>query len=161
MSIEKVKDPTTALFILKWLETNKQKFFKDIQLTDSQIVQIVEQYIEEHKDELKGDDSLPPDHRWIGTKLQFRDPDGNWGKAVDLKGPRSTGAIFGGGFNIDSLPICDTPATVTELVVKSDGVWKRLPVTIVVQEYCQFITADGEMLITVDGENFVVQCDGV
>lgn len=27
-------------------------------------------------------------HRWIGTALQFQQPDGSWGKLVNLKGDR-------------------------------------------------------------------------
>lgn len=160
MSLENVKDPYTALFILKWLEQNKEKFFGDIQLTESQIVAIVEKYIEDNKDELKGEDGETRQHRWVGTKLQFKNPDGSWGKLVDLKGPRGGGAWFGGGTDLDSLPICENPQGVTELIVKEDGVWKRLPVTVVSQEYCSFITSDGEMLITADDEDFVVKCNG-
>lgn len=29
-----------------------------------------------------------PRHKWTGTKLQFEKPDGTWGKAVDLQGPK-------------------------------------------------------------------------
>jgi hypothetical protein len=32
---------------------------------------------------VKGDS---PDHQWIGTSLQFENPDGTWGNEVDLKG---------------------------------------------------------------------------
>lgn len=171
MDFDKIKDPYAALAVLKWLEENKRKFFKDVQLTEEQIVAIVENYIEDNKEELKGDDGQPPQHRWVGSKLQFKNPDGSWGKLVDLKGPRSSGGglWFGGssgssgggsGTDLDSLPICTNPQGITELVVKEDGVWKRLEVTVVAQEYCSFVTADGEMLITADGEKFVVKCNG-
>lgn len=33
----------------------------------------------------KGD---TPKHKWAGTKLQFQNPDGTWGKPVDLQGPK-------------------------------------------------------------------------
>jgi hypothetical protein len=33
-----------------------------------------------------GDTGLPPDHRWDGTKLQFKNPLGNWGTKIQLKG---------------------------------------------------------------------------
>jgi len=36
-----------------------------------------------------------PDHQWDGTKLRFEEPDGRWGKYVDLIGPR--GAHGGNG----------------------------------------------------------------
>lgn len=34
----------------------------------------------------KGDTGPAPDHEWRGTELRFRNPDGSWGKWVDLKG---------------------------------------------------------------------------
>ena len=128
MSLENVKDPYTALFILKWLEQNKQKFFGDIQLTESQIVAIVEKYIEDNKDELKGDDGETPQHRWVGTKLQFKNPDGSWGKLVDLKGPRGGGSWFGGGSggtDLDSLPMA-TSEDIQEVVVRQNNEWRRM-----------------------------------
>lgn len=161
MSLENVKDPYTALFILKWLEQNKQKFFGDIQLTESQIVAIVEKYIEDNKDKLKGDDGQTPQHRWVGTKLQFKNPDGSWGKLVDLKGARGGGAWFGGGgTDLDSLPVCTNPLGVTEMVVKEDGQWKRLEVQLqVVGGACKFITSEGEAVITFDGQQYNVVCN--
>jgi hypothetical protein len=36
---------------------------------------------------LPGDVGPPPAHKWEGTKLSFEQPDGAWGKPVDLKGP--------------------------------------------------------------------------
>lgn len=29
-----------------------------------------------------------PDHQWDGTRLRFEEPDGDWGKYVDLRGPQ-------------------------------------------------------------------------
>nr|DAU64258.1 MAG TPA: short tail fiber protein [Caudoviricetes sp.] len=29
----------------------------------------------------------PPEHEWQGTQLRFKEPDGSWGQAVDLRGP--------------------------------------------------------------------------
>lgn len=50
-----------------------------------------------------------PDHQWQGTSLRFEDPEGGWGKFVDLRGPAgaqgypgasgSTSTIGGGSFN--------------------------------------------------------------
>lgn len=34
----------------------------------------------------QGDTGPMPAHQWQGTKLRFQQPDGQWGKAVDLKG---------------------------------------------------------------------------
>jgi len=35
-----------------------------------------------------GQDGQPPEHRWVGTALQFRRPDGTWGQLVELRGVR-------------------------------------------------------------------------
>ena len=43
----------------------------------------------------KGDDGaqgLPPEHEWQGTALRFKEPDGSWGQAVDLRGPAGSSA---------------------------------------------------------------------
>lgn len=43
----------------------------------------------------KGDDGaqgLPPEHEWQGTTLRFKEPDGSWGQAVDLRGPAGSSA---------------------------------------------------------------------
>lgn len=37
-----------------------------------------------------------PKHEWDGSKLRFENPDGTWGKWVDIRGP-SGRSIFGGG----------------------------------------------------------------
>lgn len=39
----------------------------------------------------------PPEHRWTGTALQFKNPDGTWGKQINLKGDKGiagTGKVF-------------------------------------------------------------------
>ena len=38
----------------------------------------------------------PPAHRWEGTKLQFEQPSGEWGEAVDLRGPAGETKVYGG-----------------------------------------------------------------
>lgn len=43
----------------------------------------------------KGDDGaqgLPPEHEWQGTALRFKEPDGSWGQAVNLRGPAGSSA---------------------------------------------------------------------
>jgi hypothetical protein len=35
-----------------------------------------------------GKDGQTPEHRWVGTALQFRRPDGTWGQLVELRGVR-------------------------------------------------------------------------
>ena len=39
-----------------------------------------------------GADGLPPEHEWQGTTLRFKEPDGSWGQAVDLRGPAGSSA---------------------------------------------------------------------
>lgn len=39
-----------------------------------------------------GAPGLPPEHEWQGTALRFKDPDGAWGQAVDLRGPAGSSA---------------------------------------------------------------------
>lgn len=36
----------------------------------------------------KGDKGDKPQHQWVGTQLQFENPDGSWGNLVDLKGEK-------------------------------------------------------------------------
>lgn len=40
----------------------------------------------------KGDKGDKPAHRWIDTSLQFENPDGTWGDAVNLKGESGDGS---------------------------------------------------------------------
>lgn len=35
---------------------------------------------------IKGEKGDKPDHKWVGTKLSFEKPNGEWGDLVDLKG---------------------------------------------------------------------------
>ena len=39
-----------------------------------------------------GAQGLPPEHEWQGTSLRFKEPDGSWGQAVDLRGPAGSSA---------------------------------------------------------------------
>lgn len=49
------------------------------------------------KDGKRGPMGPMPDHRWIGTELQFETPEGGWGPKVDLKGERGAAGRNGGG----------------------------------------------------------------
>ena len=40
-----------------------------------------------------GAPGLPPEHEWQGTALRFKEPDGSWGQAVDLRGPAGSSAM--------------------------------------------------------------------
>lgn len=39
-----------------------------------------------------GAPGLPPEHEWQGTTLRFKEPDGSWGQAVDLRGAPGSSA---------------------------------------------------------------------
>lgn len=47
----------------------------------------------------QGEVGLPPNHRWVGNKLQFKLPDGTWGRATDLTGPDGGHREHGHGGN--------------------------------------------------------------
>lgn len=49
------------------------------------------------KDGKRGPVGPMPDHRWIGTEIQFETPEGGWGPKVDLKGERGAPGRGGGG----------------------------------------------------------------
>lgn len=51
----------------------------------------------------QGERGPSPEHRWIETRLQFKQPDGRWGVAVDLRGPQGTGGV-GGGNGMPGVP---------------------------------------------------------
>lgn len=79
-----------------------------------------------------GEPGPAPRHQWDGTKLRFENPDGSWGRKVDLEGPRGPQGYGGGGggapgvaFDLDSLPIGDT-STPTEIALKQHGSWFRV-----------------------------------
>lgn len=44
-----------------------------------------------------------PDHQWDGTRLRFEEPDGTWGKYVDLKGAPGQSVGGGGGGGLSKL----------------------------------------------------------
>ena len=50
-------------------------------------------------DGLNGRDGFTPDHRWEGEPLQFKNPDGTWGKKVNLRGNGFIGASSPTGVN--------------------------------------------------------------
>ena len=59
----------------------------------------------------QGDIGPMPRHKWIGTKLQFENPDGTWGRLVDLEGPRGPS---GGGHGWLALLAQDETTTTTD-----------------------------------------------
>ena len=66
----------------------------------------------------QGQVGLPPNHRWVGNKLQFRLPDGTWGKAVDLQG---TGRDHAHGGNEQRVTAASLIGDVLTLEQKSGG----------------------------------------
>ena len=63
----------------------------------------------------KGDTGPAPAHRWQGTRLSFKTPEGEWGKSVDLQGPkgpagRGGGVVFGSGDAPPSTGLIDDSA---------------------------------------------------
>jgi len=54
-----------------------------------------------------------PKHEWSGTKVRFENPDGTWGKWVDIRGP-SGRSIFGGGGGSSSVKIQEEGIDVTQ-----------------------------------------------
>jgi hypothetical protein len=64
-----------------------------------------------------------PTHQWLGTKLQFELPSGEWGEAVDLRGP--AGASIGNGIWNGGAPafILDAPIDGNPYWRK-DGSWQ-------------------------------------
>lgn len=65
---------------------------------------------------LKGDTGPAPAHRWNGSKLSFENPDGSWGKEVDLKGEQGReGGFIGQGLGNASIKY--TRVTTTPYVI--------------------------------------------
>lgn len=110
----------------------------------------------------KGD---TPDHEWVGTALRFEKPDGTWGDAVDLRGPkgakgpaRSSGG--GGGraaFDPSTLPAASDSLIPSEVLVQQNGQWVRMPWAQIVGLIGGGVgtTVNGEF-VTVNGETVYV-----
>lgn len=106
-----------------------------------------------------------PDHEWSGTKLRFQKPDGEWGKFVQLRGPKGDagnpgtsggGYVVGGGFDPSDLPAA-TNATPDAFLVRQGETWA-------VATYAQMSTWLGgavsvvvDALLTEDGEIVVTE----
>lgn len=83
----------------------------------------------------KGEKGDKPNHQWDGTRLRFEQPDGAWGRYVDLRGPAgksrgggaagTVGVPGTGGTDLDALPLGDG-STPSEIAVKQGGAWVRL-----------------------------------
>ena len=53
----------------------------------------------------KGDCGPAPAHRWSGESLQFQNPDGSWGKLVNLQGRQGASGKGGGGASFGTVPV--------------------------------------------------------
>lgn len=64
-----------------------------------------------------GAQGLPPEHEWQGTTLRFKEPDGSWGQAVDLRGPAGSSATV----PIATSSVAGKVKVGTNLSVTADG----------------------------------------
>lgn len=113
----------------------------------------------------KGKDGNAPAHEWDGAKLRFRNPDGTWGKWVNLRGKKgekgSAGAdgrtIISGGwaqFNPATLPLLpDAAQPGDDLIIERAGQMYRVPLSAlqISPGASQSVTVDGEQ-VTVNGQ---------
>ncbi|OUL98558.1 hypothetical protein [Variovorax sp. JS1663] len=81
-----------------------------------------------------------PDHRWVGTELQFEKPDGEWGTRVDLRGPKGERGRGGGGGGTTGGPTL-TPAMLSPATDDT-------PSSFVVVQADQFVLATLEQMLT-------------
>lgn len=115
----------------------------------------------------KGEKGDPPRHEWRGTSLRFEQPDGNWGRFVNLLGPAGPRGLGGGGaaaeFDPSSLPPLPAPAVQTDHVVMvRDGVAYLASVELLEEVFggggvvpVGAVRVNGE-LVRVDGQIVVV-----
>lgn len=105
----------------------------------------------------KGD---KPAHEWKGTALRFENPDGTWGDAVDLRGPKgSRGASGGGGgsgigvLQDVSLPVLDTDY----LVIQRAGRLYRVSVLQLKDVFGGQVAPTGDVLLTEAGDRLTTE----
>lgn len=95
-----------------------------------------------------------PDHQWDGTRLRFEEPDGRWGKWVDLVGPR--GAQGSGGGVRPFTPATVNPATdevPTGFLVEQSGQWAMATL----DQMLYWLGGTGPSInVTVNGEDVTV-----
>ena len=81
----------------------------------------------------KGDDGaqgLPPEHEWQGTALRFKEPDGLWGQAVDLRGPQGATATVPVATSTVAGKVKPQTGAEDGLVLDADGTLRAIPVPI-------------------------------
>lgn len=87
----------------------------------------------------KGD---KPAHEWKGSKLRFEQPDGTWGKFVDLKGP----AGKNGSQQVVSIGYAASSPGLSSLAPGAEGV---TPASIVVQQGGEWVSLPWEAFIPI------------
>jgi hypothetical protein len=123
------------------------------------------------KDGKDGQDGKPPEHQWRGSKLRFRQPDGDWGKYTDLQGDPGkdgkTGVIIQGGNssgnNLAELPELPDAAQLTDfLLLERNGTAYRVPLSALqtLLGTASPTTTSGEPLITAAGNQDVIYRTG-
>jgi len=85
-----------------------------------------------------------PDHQWDGTRLRFEEPDGGWGKYVDLRGPQGIHGASGGGGKGGGMT--ELQALQLQTLIDIFGGWIATPPTVAIDE----ITID-ELNVSVEG----------
>lgn len=77
-----------------WLADNIKQPKDGNDATIEQIRTVAESWLRDNISQPKdGEDGETPEHEWNGSLLRFKNPDGTWGKWVNLRGERG----FGGG----------------------------------------------------------------
>ena len=62
-----------------------------------------------------GEQGAVPEHRWKGESIQFQNPDGTWGKLVNVQGSQGRGFVGGGTLEAPVKYTSVTAATYTVL----------------------------------------------
>lgn len=106
----------------------------------------------------KGD---KPAHEWKGTALRFENPDGTWGEAVDLRGPKGSRGSSGGGGSgsgIGSLQDVSLPVLDTDyLVIQRAGQLYRVSVLQLKDVFGGQVAPTGDVLLTEAGDRLTTE----
>lgn len=107
----------------------------------------------------KGD---KPAHEWQGTRLRFENPDGTWGDAIDLRGPKGSrgdrGGAGGGGAGIGALSDLPLPVLDTDFLVvqRADRLY-RVSVLQLKDVFGGEVAPTGEALLTEAGDRLTTE----
>ncbi|OQA32892.1 MAG: hypothetical protein BWY57_01619 [Betaproteobacteria bacterium ADurb.Bin341] len=115
---------------------------------------------EQGKDGQDGEKGDKPKHEWKGTALRFENPDGTWGKLVDLKGdpgrPGRSGSS--GGLDLAALPPAANWPQPDTVIVRQNGQWvmATLEQWLAWQTAPQPVTVNGET-VSINGQAVTVR----